>query len=176
MATSVIPVWKKVTPELEAELVAFWTKHKAIGEGDAAQRAKQVVCIARDEQGELVGVSTAHPRIVPRLRQPMYYYRNFIAEGVRGQKLGREFLETSKLTLQDYDLALSRPLCLGVVVEVENKILAAAHSEAIWPGDFVFIGYSPKGLTLRVWYFKDAKLFAPAPLKKPARQRAIAQA
>ena len=177
MAASVSQVWKQVSPELEAELVAFWKKNNAIGaDKDAAQRAKQVVCVARDEKGELVGASTAHPRIVPRLRQPMYYYRNFIAESARGQQLAPLFLEQSKQALQAYNLGLSKPLCLGIIIELENKALAAHRNEAQWKEGFTFIGYSPKGLTLRVWYFDGVKLFAPAPLKKPARQRVPARA
>ena len=177
MAAKITTVWKKVTPELEAELVKFWTENKAIGEEkDAAKRAKQVVCIARDDKGELIGVSTAHPRIVPRLRQPMYYYRNFVAEGARGQKLAPEFLEQSKQALQAYNLGLSKPLCLGMIIELENKGLAQHRNEAQWKEGFTFIGYSPKGLTLRVWYFEGVKLFAPARLKKQpgARQRQAA--
>ena len=177
MAAKLSQVWKKITPELEAELVRFWTKNKAIGEeNDAVTRAKQVVCIARDDKGEIVGVSTAHPRVVPRLRQPMYYYRNFIAEGARGQQLAPEFLEQSKQALQEYNLGLSKPLCLGIIIELENKSLAAHRNEAQWKEGFTFIGYSPKGLTLRVWYFEGVRLFAPAPLKRPARQRAVARA
>jgi len=169
VAATVSQVWKKVTPELEAELVQFWTSHNAIGdEKDAAKRAKQVVCVARDEAGKLVGASTAHPRIVPRLRQPMYYYRNFIAESARGQQLAPEFLEQSKQALQAYNLGLSKPLCLGIIIELENKGLAAHRNEAQWKEGFTFIGYSPKGLTLRVWYFEGVKLFAPARLRKQA--------
>jgi hypothetical protein len=169
MAATVSKVWKNVSPELEAELVRFWTENGAIGaENAAAMRAKQVVCIARDEKGALVGASTAHPRIVPRLRQPMYYYRNFIAEGARGQQLAPEFLEQSKQVLQEYNLGLSKPLCLGIIIELENKGLAAHRNEAQWKEGFTFIGYSPKGLTLRVWYFEGVKLFAPARLKRPA--------
>lgn len=178
MAATVTQVWKKVTPELVSELVKFWTSNKAIGaEDDAAVRAKQVVCIARDDSGAIVGASTAHPRVVPRLRQPMYYYRNFIAESARGDRLGREFLQQSKQALQDYNLALTKPLCLGLILEIENKRLAAEHNEAHWKETgFTFIGYSPKGLTLRVWYFEGVRLFAPAPLKKQARPRAAARA
>jgi hypothetical protein len=173
VAAKVIPVWKKITPELEAELVKFWTSNKAIGEeSDATKRAKQVVCIARGDKGEIVGVSTAHPRIVPRLRQPMYYYRNFVAEGARGQKLAPAFLEASKKALQEYNLGLSKPLCLGMIIELENKALAAHRNEAQWKEGFTFIGYSPKGLTLRVWYFDGVKLFPPAPMKKAAQKRA----
>ena len=177
MAATVTQVWKKVTPELEAELVKFWTSHNAIGdEKDAASRAKQVVCIARDDNGALVGASTAHPRIVPRLRQPMYYYRNFIAEGARGQQLAPEFLEQSKQALQAYNLGLSKPLCLGIIIELENKGLAAHRNEAQWKEGFTFIGYSPKGLTLRVWYFEGVKLFAPVRVKKQAGVRRQAPA
>jgi hypothetical protein len=172
VAATVSQVWKNVTPELEAELVQFWTSNKAIGaEKDAAARAKQVVCIARDDKGALVGVSTAHPRIVPRLRQPMYYYRNFIAEGARGQQLAPEFLEQSKQALEKYNLGLSKPLCLGIIIELENKGLAAHRNEAQWKEGFTFIGYSPKGMTLRVWYFEGVKLFAPARVKKQAGVR-----
>jgi hypothetical protein len=175
VAAKVIPVWKKITPELEAEILNFWTSNKAIGEDkDAANRVKQVVCIARDDKGGIVGVSTAHPRIVPRLRQPMYFYRNFIAESARGQKLAPAFLEATKKALQDYNLGLSKPLCLGMIIELENKALAAHRNEAQWKEGFTFIGYSPKGLTLRVWYFDGVKLFAPAPLKQAARKRAAA--
>jgi len=177
MAATVSQVWKKVTPELEAELVKFWTTNKAIGqEEDAAKRAKQVICVARDDKGEIVGVSTGQPRIVPRLRQPMYYYRNFIAESARGQQLAPAFLEQSKQALQEYNLGLSKPLCLGMIIELENKGLAQHRNEAQWKEGFTFIGYSPKGMTLRVWYFDGVRLFAPAPLKKPARQRAPARA
>ena len=177
MAAKVIPVWKKITPELEAEIVEFWTNSKALGEGkDAANRVKQVVCIAREQDGAIVGVSTAQPRIVPRLRQPMYFYRNFIAEGARGQKLSPAFLEASKQALQEYNLGLSKPLCLGVIIELENKAVAAHRNEAQWKEGFTFIGYSPKGLTLRVSYFDGVKLFAPAPLKQAARKRAATAA
>jgi len=178
VAVTITQVWKKVTPELETELVKFWISNKAIAsEDDAAKRTKQVVCIARDDSGAIVGASTAHPRIVPRLRQPMYYYRNFLAESVRGQRLGREFLQQTKQALQEYNLALAKPLCLGLIIEIENKRLAAEHNEAQWKETgFTFIGYSPKGLTLRVWYFEGVRLFMPAPLKKQARQRAAARA
>ena len=172
MSLEIIPVWKQITPELEAELVQFWIKNKAIGDAkQAAERAQQVACLVRSEQGEIVGVSTAQGRIVPRLRQPMYYYRNFIAEDFRGKQLAPPFLEQTKKVLQDYNLALDKPRCLGMIIELENKSLAAHRNEAQWKEGFTFIGYSPKGLHLRVWYFEGVRLFAPAAIKKGARAR-----
>jgi hypothetical protein len=173
VAAKISTVWKKVTPELEAELIEFWNANKAVGnDADPGKRAKQAVCIARDEKGQLVGVSTAHPRIVPRLRQPMYYYRNFVAEPARRQKLAAAFLEASKKALQDFNLAQSKPLCLGMLIELENKAIAAHRNEAQWKEGFTFIGYSPKGSPLRVWYFDGVKLFPPAQLKMGAGKKA----
>jgi len=172
VSLEIIPVWKKITPELEAELVEFWVENKAISDrAQAAERAKQVACLVRSEEGKIVGVSTAHPRIVPRLRQPMYYYRNFIAEAFRGKQLAPPFLEKTKQALQDYNLALTKPLCLGIIIELENKSLAAHRNEAQWNEGFTFIGYSPKGLHLRVWYFEGVRLFAPAAIKKGTKAR-----
>lgn len=169
MSLEIIPVWKQITPELKSELVQFWLDHKAIGDAtQAAERVQQVVCLVRSESGEIVGVSTAHPRIVPRLRQPMYYYRNFIAEDFRGKQLGLPFLQKSREVLQEFNLAQPKPVCLGIILELENKSLAAHRNEAQWPEGPTFIGYSPKGLHLRVWYFDGVRLFAPAPLKKAA--------
>jgi hypothetical protein len=173
VSLEIIPAWKKITPELEAELVKFWIDNKAIvDEKRASERAKQVVCFARNEQGAIVGVSTAHPRIVPRLRQPMYYYRNYIAADFRGQQLAAPFLLKSREVLQEYNLALSKPLCLGIIIELKNQSLAAHRNEAQWSEGFTFIGYSPKGLHLRISYFDGVRLFAPAPAKKAAAKAA----
>lgn len=173
MSLEIFPVWKNITPELEAELVQFWVSNKAIvDEKLAAERAKQVVCLARSEQGGIIGVSTAQPRIVPRLRQPMYYYRNFIVADYRGKQLSMPFLLKSKQVLQDYNLALPEPVCIGIIMELENQSLAAHFNQAHWHlTGFTFIGYSPKGLHLRVWYFEGVRLFPPAPVKKAVKAR-----
>lgn len=171
MSFEFIPVWKNITPELEAELVDFWIDNKAIGDKkQAALRSKQVVCIVREDGGKIVGVSTAHPRVIPRLRQPMFYYRNFIAADYRGKQLAGPFLEKSKAALQEHTKSLPKPICLGILIELENKGLAAHRNEAVWPeaGGTTFIGYSPKGLHLRVSYFDDAKLGAPMPVRRQA--------
>jgi hypothetical protein len=79
------PVWKQVTPELAQEIVAFWKQHNAIGDQAVANaRAEQAVCVARDDAGQLCGVGTAIVKVLPRLRQPMYYYRQFFARATSG--------------------------------------------------------------------------------------------
>ena len=48
MALEIIPVWKQVTPELKAELLAMWERNQAMRDpAQAVARAEQAVCIAR---------------------------------------------------------------------------------------------------------------------------------
>ena len=165
-----LPVWKQVTPELARELVAFWRDNQAISDESAAtRRVEQVVCIARDEAGALCGVGTAVVKVLPRLRQPMYYYRQFFAKGLRGQHQELAFYQRCKQVLQEYNRGLGQVESLGILLEIENAKIAAAYKRAIEPGfDAVFIGYSPRGLQLRASYFDNAVLLPPAPVRAPA--------
>ena len=170
MKVEFVPVWKQVTPDLAQELMAFWQASKAVVEpGAAATRALQAVCVARDGNGALCGVATAVVKALPRLRQPTYYYRQFFAKALRGQHQELAFFQFAKRVLQDYNAALPKAESLGILLEIENAKIAAAYRRAIEPGfDAVFIGYSPRGLQLRVSYFENAVLLPPAPVRAPA--------
>ncbi len=170
MKAEYVPVWKQVTPELAAELIAFWRENKAIGnETAAAARAMQAVCVARDESGALSGVCTALIKVLPRLRQPTYYFRQYFAKRMRGRNHIQSFHMYAKQVLEDYNAALGKPESLGILLEFENTKLATVYNRAYEAAfDSTFIGYSPQGLMLRVSYFKDAVLFAPSPLRIPA--------
>lgn len=170
MKVEFIPVWKQVTPELADELVAFWREHKAIAdEAVARQRAQQVVCVVRNGKGALCGAGTAVLKVIPRLRQPTYYYRQFFAKALRGQHQELAFFQRCKQVLHDYNAGLKQPESLGILLEIENPKIAATYKRAVEPGfDAVFIGYSPRGLQLRASYFDDAVLQAPARVSAPA--------
>lgn len=170
----IIPVWKQVTPELKAELLAFWKRHHAFGDPERSERAEQAVCIGRDEQGGICCVGTAFVLVLPRLQQPMYYFRQFFAESQRGQKQTVPFFNRCREVLQAYHASLPKPESLGVLVELESDLLATYYNRAHIPqADSTFIGYSPRGLQLRVSYFEGAILLPPVPL--PAQAAAIQQ-
>ena len=122
MKVEVTPVWKQVTPELADELLAFWKDNNAIADDAAAkQRVPEVVCVARDENGALCGVGTAVIKVLPRLRQPMYYYRQFFARSLRGQHQELAFYRRAKQILQDYNAGLDKAESLGILLEVDRK-------------------------------------------------------
>jgi len=158
----IFPVWKQVTPELKAELLAFWERNQAFADGVQSERAEQAVCVGRDEQGELCSVGTAFVLVLPRLQQPMYYYRQFFAESQRGQKQTVPFFNRCREVLQAYHASLPAPESLGVLVELESDLLTTYYNRAHIPqADSTFIGYSPRGLQLRVSYFEGATLLPP---------------
>jgi len=166
-----IPVWKKVTAELSAELIDLWGRSQAIPDPDrAVQRARQAVCVARDQSGAVCGVGTAVIRVLPRLRQPLYYYRQFFAPEFRGQKQAVPFFNEARRLLEDYNDSLVEPESLGMLLELENQQLVARYERAYEPAvDSTFIGYSPRGLQLRVSYFKNARLLPrPSQIRVPA--------
>jgi len=123
-------------------------------------------------------VGTAVVRVLPRLRQPMYYYRQFFAKELRGQKQTVPFFNRARAILQDYNASLKTPESLGLLMELESPLLAARYNSADGAAaGTTFIGYSPRGLQLRVSYFEGATLLPPVELPKrqanPSQRRAI---
>ena len=160
----IVPVWKRITPGLTAELVDLWRRNYAlVNPLKARGRAQQAVCVARDAGGRLCGVGTAHVRVLPRLRQPLYYYRQYFAPELRGQGQAIPFFNHARHVLRAHNATLPAPEALGVLLELENRWLAARFSQAYEPAaDSCFLGYSPRGLPLRVSWFEGARLLAPA--------------
>lgn len=166
MKVEIQPVWKQVTPELAAELTALWRDNRVSVE---ESRADQAVCVVRGEDGALCGVATATVKVLPRLRQPMYYYRMFFSPLLRGHQQFLPVFQAAKRVLQDYNAGLDKPESLGLLLELENGKLGKAYPHAHEPAfDAIFIGYSPRGLQLRVSYFEDAVLLPPTPVRAPA--------
>jgi hypothetical protein len=161
-------VWKKITPELITEITEFWAKENALPkEAQPAKRAEQVVAIMRDKNNELAAVSTAIAKVVPRLRQTLYYYRTFCAEKHRLQNTSTGMLQASQKALLEYNQGKEKPDAIGIIIEIENKKIHDRFNEATWTNtSFSFIGYSPRGLPLRVYYFPGFKLQAPARLEQ----------
>jgi len=176
MAVEIIKVWKRVDLALQAELARYWIDNGAmLDTAKAAERALEVVCIAR-EDGKVVGVTTAYPRIVPMLRQPMYYLRMHIAAPARNQALSIPFVNDSFDEIERQELAQAKLKCIGVILQLQNERLAAHYNEAYWwQSKFVFAGYSKDNQQIRVRYFEGVRLPPPA-LLKPGPKKAASPA
>jgi hypothetical protein len=162
--------WMRLDPAMGEAIRAFWLREQANVAGErATQRLNEVVAHVLDANGELTAVSTATAQILPRLGQPLYYYRCFVGRQWRSSKLVRPLLRYTQKILEDYARANAYP-CIGVLLELENEGFAETLRWAHWPGiGFSYIGVSPRGLELRLWYFRGAKLKTPEEMRKLAQ-------
>jgi len=154
--------WKQLDAEAGEAIRAFWARESANVEGEeATRRLQQVVAHVLDEAGEIAAVATAAPKILPRLGQPLYYYRCFVGNAWRSGRLVRPLLRHTQRVLDDYARARDFP-CIGVLLELENEGFASTLQWAHWnTTGFSYIGKSPRGLDLRVCYFRGARLKTP---------------
>jgi len=145
-----------------AAVLAFWTREGAIGDAAVREaRVREVVLHARDADGEVAGVCTARPVTLPQLGQPLYYWRTFVGARWRATRLAYALLQRSFARLEA-EAATRDPACIGVLLELENPRFRDKGRAPVWRNGYVYVGRSPRGLELRVRYFRGARLL-PAP-------------
>ena len=154
--------WPDINADEAARIKAFWRAEGALNDEAAMdQRVKQVVMHARANDGEVAGVCTAMPTTLPRLGQPMYYWRTFVGARWRASALVMSLLKRSCVLLEEFARTHDYP-CIGVLLELENDRFRERGRMATWFNPrFVYIGRSERGLDLRALYFKGARLKAP---------------
>lgn len=151
--------WPQGTPKDGAAVLDFWRRENAIGdEAQSQQRLREVASHAIDEAGDVAGVCTVVPLTLPRLGQPMYYYRCFIGAKWRRIRLGTSLTMHAFDLMEKYARDHDYP-CIGLVMEIENTGLVESLNMPVWPvNPFIYIGKSQRNLELRVRYFPEALL------------------
>lgn len=156
-------IWQQVDDRLAEEILAFWRAESALpANEDGSARAKQAVTVMRDADGTIAAISTVVIKRIPRLQQPLYYYRTFCAERHRGRRTMLDMLSHCQNTLTAYCAGQQQPEAIGILIELESAMLSGRYDEAQnTETGFCFIGRSPRGNNLFVRYFPGAKLQAP---------------
>ena len=156
-------VWHKVDDALAEDILAFWRAEAALPAGeDGSVRVKQAVTVMRDADGAIAAISTVIIKRIPRLQQPLYYYRTFCAERHRGRRTMLDMLGHSHDTLRAFCAAQETPEAIGMLIELESPMLSGRYDEAQnTETGFCFIGKSQRGNNLFVRYFPGFKLQAP---------------
>jgi hypothetical protein len=157
--------WQSPDAANAEAISTFWRSEGAFTE--AAQmkaRLPQVVMHACTSEGEVAGVCTAIAMTPPQLAQPVYYWRTFVGARWRSTPLVMMLLKRSCTLLEEHARTHDYP-CIGIMLELENDRFRDKGRMAVWWNPrFAYIGRSPRGLDVRMFYFKGAKL-------KPAKNR-----
>lgn len=154
-------VWHDKSERLRDEIKRFWRDHKALPPGaNVEARVDQVLFVVRGEAGAVAGVSSVQRTYVPRLGDHLYVYRTFIAPELRRGYIAKDLLIASRDFLERYNEGQHADPCLGIFLEVEAESLkygGVTVKRAIWEDSrFVFVGRTPAGAHLRVYYFPGA--------------------
>lgn len=148
------------TPELESEIVEFWSAHRMLPpEADARERAKQVVLIAR-HQGKIVGLSSADVVKYRQLNDNVFFlFRMVVLPQFRIPGIESKMIVTTREILEAFAETQTANKPIGMLTFVENPQLIAKRREAVWPASkMVFIGNDKAGRQIRVYYFKGATI------------------
>jgi len=154
-----VPHWNIASIENDDAVMQFWEREGALANDvKARERLREVVLDARDGDGRLAGVCTVVPMTLPRLGQPMYYYRCFVGKPWRASRLVFKLLVRSFELLEAFARENNYP-CIGVVLELENNRFGETLRSPMWPSTgFIYVGKSGRNLDLRLRYFRGAKL------------------
>ncbi|MBZ0114854.1 MAG: hypothetical protein K8J08_20505 [Thermoanaerobaculia bacterium] len=162
--------WPRAEPFLAEQVIEFWRREEAIVDPSVAtRRASELLVVALAGSGEIAAVSTARRGFVEQLGFDCFYYRTFVGAEHRRQGLAPRVLKGGFQVLQERFEEGQDPEVLGLLIEAQSPVISGPAGEASWekrgmPG-CVFIGWSPRGNQLRVWYFATARL----PEKRPRR-------
>jgi hypothetical protein len=154
--------WQNESADNDAKVVEFWKSEGALaGDIKPDERLRQVILHAETADGEICAVSTAVPMTLPRLGQPMYYFRCFVGKKWRKTRLVFRVLNRSSEVLEAYARDNKYP-CIGVLLELENARFGETLQQPYWASTkFTYVGKSQRNLDLRVRYFHGARLKKP---------------
>jgi hypothetical protein len=141
---SITPVFGAVTEELRREVAAFWLQHGAIGNlPEAVQRADQLLCVARNGAGEIVGVNTAYLARLPGRDGRYFFCRMFIRPRSRVLQLAYALARAGIDTLRQHRHREAG--VRGAAVVAENPKFARAGGRRYLSN----MGWRPAGKDLR---------------------------
>jgi hypothetical protein len=137
------------------QLLGFWSRQGAL-EGEAARRRlPEVVCVALDRAGEIVGVNSVYPENVILIGGRRFWiHRSFVlasASGAEPEMISRAFAALER------EFEESREGPVGLCLVVSDPVEIERRREARWPEtELMFAGYTPDDRQVRIRYFEDA--------------------
>ena len=112
-------VHNQLTSEQTQEIVKLWGS--VLPHSEKLKRLEQVIAIAKNPSGEIVGVTTAYKGIVNSLRQLFYFYRIFIHPDYRSRVINRSGNNITTKTKEYLKNLQEDPKPVGMIAYLENR-------------------------------------------------------
>jgi hypothetical protein len=146
----------------DADLVAFWLREGALDEAEATRRAPEVLFVATDAAGDVIGVASTYLAVNAQLGAPLWHMRGFVgAEHRRSDTATLLGLRSRDHLREEWASGRDRRGA-GILYVVESPGLRDGFSAATWrPIGVTFVGEDARGAHLRVDWFAGAALLLP---------------
>src|SRR5690349_3228686 len=135
-----------VSSETAAEVMKIWTEFAGLDQVESQRRLAELVMVAKENTGKVIGVSTAVKTYVQQLQNYVYVYRCFILPEFRAPALDTQMIVQSKKHLHQISKSEKEKKCVGIMVVVQNETLKKNWRQAVWRGaDMMYMGDPTKG-------------------------------
>lgn len=162
--------WRKNDPELERDAIGFWEeRQKLLPQGVAPESRAKELCAVAYRDGETVGVATATLEFVPQLRCRMAVYRCAVSLGMRHKPLSWTITEYSQDMMEEWSRENPDQKVMGLLAIMQAKEFIVKYPEIVTPARMAFIGFTPAGFPIRVFWFKHARIPTDWPPKPSQR-------
>ena len=153
-------VWGKDVSRFRAPVLEIWRDYGGPVAGRAEDRLRQLAFVVTDDEGQVVGMSTALKVYVRHLRNYFYAVRLMLVPGYRIPGLTSKLLVSTRDLLESvHEQDIGNGAAIGLITLVENERLKKYRNEAVWPASgMVYIGNSREGHPIRVYYFRGARI------------------
>lgn len=159
---SIEDVRRQTDPDLQAEIIRFWTQNGALSLERATERVSEVIQIARHPSGAILGLITGHLLFVDSMQLTFYTCRGFVGPDARSQGLIYLLCRDTYLLLNREFVSGANQESVGMFLDIESPLLQARNA-AVWSDPeheiaFYYIGQKPNGNHIRIAYFEGARL------------------
>ncbi len=119
----------RLDDERAEQILGLWSAHGALEGEEAQQRLSEVVCVALDDAGEVIGVNSAQAKEVSRVGR-FWRYRSFLP-GREEELEGPMFNAAFDALGEGFDPDAPGPI--GLCLILTDRAEMERRPEAIWP-------------------------------------------
>lgn len=151
-------VYQQLSQKEKNEIIQFWIMEGALNKEQADKRVDQVVMVAKDEDGRILGVSTILKYVYKPIGQQFWFFRAFVGAKSRHQGIALQFtLEVKSHLNQRFEEGKDSDV-VGILMKVESPILKKTLPQGTWKrSQFHFVG-KENDAHVRISYFENATI------------------
>ncbi len=160
-------VWPAPSREARADAVTFWLAEGALRAREIAEeRAAELLALARDPGGQVIGIATAFREQRPRFPRPFYVYRSFVGAAHRRAHVASALFYDAVPHLAKRYASGEDQSAIGVYLNHDatsalSGPAAALFADPVWDLaglSMFYAGIDESGRASRILYFPGARL------------------